>query len=246
MKDDSLPLIEQRSNELRSEIVTGTYGRAGKGRIPSTADLAKRWNTPRSTVYQILQLLQSEGVIRSKGKYLVVNYPSLELQGLTKNFEAFLVAQGYDVTIENLINPILESMPVEAAKLFNQEEGVHVVHRMRKQGITDQPLRIAENWYPATLAAQFLEKMQVQERMDVIGEIDKVHGLHIVESEDILLARVPTAQEAKWLDIVRTEPIVEIRRSNFAQDSTPIMWNKVIHVAPHFKFTYRYPVGFWT
>jgi GntR family transcriptional regulator len=242
---DDITLIEQRTTELRNEIIAGKYGKAGNGRIPTSRDLSVRWNTPRSTVYQILQLLQSEGIIRSKGKYLVVNWPSLDLQGLTKNFEQFLRDRGHEAIIENLIIPELVDMPADIAAIFGQAEAVHVIHRMRGQGIAGQPLRIAENWYPARLAGQFLEEMRTHDHMDVIGAIDRVHGLHIVESEDVLLARVPTAQEARTLDIVRTEPIVEIRRSNFAQDGTPLMWNRIIHVGPHFKFSYRYKVDFW-
>lgn len=245
MAENSLPLVEQRADELRAEIISGMYGTSGKGRIPPTRDLARRWKTTTGSVYQILQLLQSEGVIRSKGKYIVVNWPLLDLQGLTKNFEKFLQECGHEAIIENLIVPELVTMSADVAAIFGAGEGVHVVHRMRGQGIAGQPLRIAENWYPAHLAAQFIDEMKEHDHMDVIGAIDRVHGLHIVESEDVVLARVPTAQEAKHLDIVRTEPIVEIRRSNFAQDGQSIMWNRIIHVAPHFRFTYRYKVDFW-
>ena len=59
-------------------------------------------------------------------------------------------------------------MPPEVATLFNQEAGIHVVHRirkqgMRKEGIPDYPLRIAENWYPSDLALPFLTEAELAE-----------------------------------------------------------------------------------
>jgi DNA-binding GntR family transcriptional regulator len=245
-KDEvNLPLVDKLVNELREEVKSGKYGASGEGRIPTTTTLSKKWKTTRSTVYQVLQILQSEGLIRARGTSLVVNYPTLVLEGLTENFERFLRAQGHDVTMENLIEPVVEAMPKEIADLFSESEGVHVVHRMRKQGIPGLPLRLAENWYPVSLAGQFVEAMRTNDRMDVLGAIKEAHGVFIENSQDVVLARIPTSEEAKLLDLVRTEPIVEIRRSNFASDGTPVMYNRIIHVAPHFQFTYKYKVNHW-
>ena len=241
----NMPLVDKLVGELREEIINKRYGTSGEGRIPTITALTKKWKTTRATVSQVLQLLQSEGIIHARGTSLVMNYPTLDLEGITENFERFLKAQGHEVTMENLIEPQIEIMPKDVAALFGEAEGVRVVHRMRLQGIEEQLLRIAENFYPAELAGEFVEAMRSDQHMDVLGAIRKAHGVYIVEAQDVVIARVPTADEAKKLELVRTEPIVEIRRSNFAEDRTPVMFNRIIHVAPHFKFTYRYPVKHW-
>lgn len=235
--------IEAFADTLRAQILQGDFGT--RGRIPTVDELARTWKTSRSTVYYVLQLLQSEGVIRRSGKSLIASYPALEIEGITENFERFLKAQGFETTMENLIDPSLETMPLEIASLFGQPKGVKVVHRMRLQGINGQLLRIAENFYPAELAGEFVEQMRTNQHMDVLGAIKKTHGVYITQAQDVVIARVPTANEAKLLELVRTEPIVEIRRSNFAEDGRPVMFNRIIHVAPHFKFTYNYPVNHW-
>lgn len=242
----NLSLVDKLVSELREEVKSGKYGASGEGRIPTTTTLSKKWQTTRSTVYQVLQILQSEGLIRARGTSLVVNYPTLVLEGLSKNFERLLRAQGYDdITMENLIDPAVEPMPSEVARLFNEVDGVRVVHRIRKQGISGLPLRIAENFYPASLAGGFVDAMRINDSMDVLGAIREKHGVFIVESQDVVVARIPTAEETRLLDLVRTEPVVEIRRSNFASNGSPVMYNRIIHVAPHFQFTYRYPVNHW-
>jgi DNA-binding GntR family transcriptional regulator len=236
--------IEKFADRLRTQIVKGEFG--AKGRIPPVSQLMKDWdNVAKATVYAVLQILQSEGIIRRVGNSFVVNYPTLGLEGITENFERFLRAQGHDVTMENIIDPVVEPMPSEVAQLFGEVEGVHVVHRMRKQGIPGLPLRLAENWYPVTLAGEFVEAMRTNDRMDVLGAIREKHGVFIENCQDVLMARIPNSEEARLLELVRTEPVVEIRRSNFASNGSPVMYNKIIHAAPHFKFTYRYSPGHW-
>lgn len=238
------PTVEKMVTTLRNAIKMGAYGRPGVGRIPTTSELQREFGVSRSTIYTVIQLLRSEGLVYQRGKYLIVS-EQFEIEGITENFERFLRNHDHGVDIENIIVPSIEPMPPNVAMLFGIEYGLHVVHRERKQGADGIGLRIAENWYPAILAARFLEEMRQDERMDVVGAIKKTHGVYIVESLDEVVARIPTSQEAKILGISRTEPVVEIRRSNFAQDGSPVMWNKIIHVAPFFKFTYRYPVDHW-
>lgn len=243
--EKDLPKLDQLADKLRTEIMAGTYGASSIGRLPPVTALSAQLHTTRETVKAVLQLLQSEGIIYRHKTAMIVNYPLLKLEGITKNFEAYLRAQGHEVEIKNLMKPSLETMPYEVASLFGQDAGIHVIHRIREQGISGLPLRIAENWYPASLAEQFLGEMQTNERMDVIGAIKRVHGLYIVESEDVVIGRIPNKAEAKQLELARTEPVVEIRRSNFAEDGTPLMWNRIIHRAPQFQFTYRQKINLW-
>lgn len=238
------PTVEKMVTDLRDEIKSGVYGKPGSGRIPTTSEIQKRFGTSRSTIYTVLQLLRSEGLVQQKGKYLFVS-EQFEIEGITKNFEQFLRSQNHDVAIENIITPAVEIMPYEASVLFGITTGVRVVHRERKQGTDSLPLRIAENWYPVHLAGQFIDEMRQNDRMDVVGAIKEAHGVYIVKSTDELIARIPTSKEAKILNISRTEPIVEIRRSNFDQNDHPVMWNRIIHVAPFFKFTYSYETSHW-
>src|SRR2546429_9927069 len=115
MSDESK--IDRFAADLRAQINHGDFG--PRGRIPSVKQLSERWGTTRSTVSDVLQLLQSEGLIRRidkksikrLGGELIVSWPTLSLEGITENFERFLRSQGYQVTMENLIDPIIEPMP---------------------------------------------------------------------------------------------------------------------------------------
>lgn len=238
--EGSMLVVDKLADDLRSKIEAGEYGNSGT--LPSTTELSKQWKTSRSIVTQVMLLLRSEGHIRIVGNRYVVNRPRLILPGLVKNFEQYLRDQGYEAVIENIIEPSLEAMPAEIAALFSQQTGIHVVHRMRKQGLPKQPLRIAENWYPAQLAERFLDEMRKDDNMDVVGAIKETYGVYIVETKEDIVARIPDKHEVNWLGIARYQPVFEVRRCNFAQDGQPVMFNRIIMVATNFILNSRYPV----
>src|SRR5947199_2734453 len=166
--NEEIRVVDKFADDLSSRIIAGEYGTSGT--LPTTTELAKQWNTPRSIVTQVMLLLRSQGHIRAVGNRYAVNHPRLIFTGIPKDFGQYIKDHGYEPVMENLIEPRLEEMPLEIAALFDQPTGVHVVHRMRKQsmrksGSPDYPLRIAENWYPANLAERFLDEMRVNENI---------------------------------------------------------------------------------
>jgi DNA-binding GntR family transcriptional regulator len=129
-------------------------------------------------------------------------------------------------------------MPVEVAKAFEQPEGLHVVHRMRRHGIIEIPYRLVENWYPADLAAQFLDTMKQDPNLNVLGEIRKAHGLSWAKRHDDIIARLPTEKETQLLNIVRTTPIIEIRQQWLTHEDRVLLFNVTILIAAYFQLSY--------
>jgi DNA-binding GntR family transcriptional regulator len=235
--------VESMTDELRGRILHRDFGTNGP--IPKVSELARGWGTSRTTVYQVVQMLLSEGLLIPKGTGYNVNFP-MRIPGITPTFDKYLVEQGLPPKQENIIEPELIQMPDEIAAMFKQPKGVHVVHRMRRQGTVDIPYRLAENWYPASLAAEFVDAMRRDSNLDVLSEIKRVHGVYITQVHEDVIGRLPTAKEASDLSIVRTAPVLEVRRSNFAADGTPIMFNKIIFVGAYFLLSYDYPANHWS
>lgn len=237
MADESK--TEKAIETLRESIKRGDFGKSG--RIPTIAQLSKDWSVSRTTVYESLELLQLEGLLIMKGGAYYANWPIMRVPGIMQpSFSSYLAMQGLEAVEENIIEPELVAMPPALAGIFNQSEGIHVVHRMRRQGTSGSPYRLAENWYPANLAEEFLEPMRKDSTLDVIGEIGRVHGLSIDRIHEEAIARIPTTQEAEQLSILKTAPVLEVRCSNFAKDGTPLMWNKIILIATYFYLSHDY------
>jgi DNA-binding GntR family transcriptional regulator len=132
--------------------------------------------------------------------------------------------------------------------VFGIAEGAPVVRRMRLQGTATTPYRLAENFYPADLAGgSILEQMRKDARFDVLLAIKEVHGKVIKRVHEDVIGRLPTSREQELLKIVRNAPVLEVHRTNYAEDddATVIMFNRIIFVASHFVLSYDYTTPLW-
>jgi len=226
-------------NALRAQIQNGDFG--ARGRIPTVTQLARTYQTTRSTVYYVLDDLQIEGLLISKDNSYYVNYPPMRIPGAPV-FDKYMENQGLTCIADNIIEPEIIQIPDDIADLFNANKGIRVVHRLRRHGTVDVPMRLAENWYPVELAGQFLDAMRSNSNLNVAGEIRKAYGLSIAKISEDLLGRLPTQQEAELLSIVRHAPVLEAHRNFLTSEGKTILYNKTILVAAFFSLHYDYSV----
>jgi DNA-binding GntR family transcriptional regulator len=231
---------------FRQRILAGEYGTSG--RLPSLRLLADEYGTTHETMNKVVQLLQAEGLLYSQGRAGVfVNPPRTRVPGITARFDRFLQEQGLKPVESNIDEPAIVMAPADVAKVFGVAEGTPVVRRFRLQGTTIAPYRLAENFYPVELAGgDILERMQRDERLDVLQAIKEAHGKVIVRVHEDVIGRFPTAKEQQLLKIVRNAPVLEVQRTNYAEDDSVVMYNRIIFVASYFVLNYDYPTSLWT
>ena len=226
------------ADTLRERIKKGDLGTGG--RMPSVVQLRKEYNVSRTTLYQALQLLQSEGLLIARENSFYVNYPIMKITGAPL-FDKYISGQGQTPVTDNVIEPEIAPVPADIAAMLGMQEGVHVVHRMRRHGVKDIPYRLAENWYPLDLAGDLVEAMKQNPDLNVLGEIRKNKGVATAKRYDNVLARLPTADESKLLGVVRTTPILEVKRRFAAADERVILVSKQVLVGAFFELTYENP-----
>jgi len=222
---------------LRGQIQRGDFGM--RGRIPPISQLARTHQVARTTVYQVLEDLQIEGILISKDNSYYVNYPPMRIPGAPL-FDKYMESQGLTCIADNIIEPEIIQMPDDIAELFKTDKGNRVVHRLRRHGTVDVPMRLAENWYPVELAGQFLSAMRSNSNLNVAGEIRKTYGLSIAKISEDLIGRLPTQQETELLNIVHHAPVLEARRNFLTSEGQTILYNKTILVAVFFSLHYEY------
>jgi DNA-binding GntR family transcriptional regulator len=227
--------IETLANLLRDQIKNGDFGT--KGRLPSVTQLAKDRQIARSTVYQALLLLQAEGLIFVKDNSHYVRHPLMRISGAPL-FDKYLEQQGLKSVASNIVEPEVIQIPTDIAAMFKQPEGAKVIRRLRRHGTPDIAMRLQEMFFPLDPAQQFLAAMTQNPDLNVAGEIRKAYGITIAKRHDDVLARLPTAEEAQLLNIVRTTPIVEIRRHFLTQDDQTVSFAKLTLVAAYFLLSY--------
>ncbi len=230
--------VEALVNVLRQQIKKSDFGT--KGRLPSLAQMAKIYQTGKSTVYQALQRLQAEGIVVARDKNYYVNYPLMRIPG-SPLFDKFLLQQGLVPVTDNLVEPSVVPAPADIAVIFGLAEGAHVVHRMRKQGTAEVPYRLHENWYPGDLATPFLSEMKQDPNMNVAGRIREATGIAIANIHDDVFTRLPTPDEMSLLSIVRTTPVLEVRKHFLTQEGRTIMFVRSTLVGAYFQLSYDYP-----
>jgi DNA-binding GntR family transcriptional regulator len=239
--------VDVIADAFRQRILAGEYGTSG--RLPSLRLLAEEYGTTRETLNKVVQRLQAEGLLVSQGRAGVfVSKPRTRIPGITARFDLYLQEQGLTPVETNIDEPAVVAAPSEVAKVFGIAEGAPVVRRMRLQGTATIPYRLAENFYPVDLAGgSILEQMQKDARFDVLLAIKEAHGKVIKRVHEDVIGRLPTSREQELLKIVRNAPVLEVHRTNFAEDddTTVMMFNRIIFVASHFVLSYDYTTPFW-
>ena len=240
--------IDSIADALRQRIVNGDFGTAG--RLPSLRLLSEEYGTTHETMNKVIQRLQAEGLLTSLGRAGVfVNKPRTRIRGITARFDLYLEQQGLTPEETNVDEPSLTPAPADVAKAMGIAEGTPIVRRLRRQGTTSTPYRLAENFYPVDLAGgSILERMQKDARLDVLQAIKEAHGKVIKRVHEDVIGRLPTSLEQELLKIVRNSPVLEVQRTNYAEDdnTTVIMFNRIIFVASHFVLSYHYTTPLWS
>ncbi len=116
-----------------------------------------------------------------------------------------------------------------------------MIHRLRRQGTAEVPYRLHEQWYPLDLAGPFLEAMKQDPNLNVASEIRKATGIALTTLHDDILTRLPTAEEISLLNIVRTTPVLEVRKQFISQEGRIMVFVRSVLVGAYFRLSYDYP-----
>src|SRR5713226_4569185 len=230
--------IETIAAQLREHIKRGDFGT--NGRLPTVTELAKEYQIARATMYQSLTLLRSEGLLIVKGTSYYARYPVMRIPG-SPLFDKFLLKQGLTPVTDNLVEPEIVPAPADVAVSLGVPEGTQVIHRTRRQGTAEVPYRLHENWYPLDLAEPFLEAMRQDPNLNVAGEIRKATGIALATIHDDIFTRLPTAEEINLLNIVRTTPVLEVRKQFLSQEGRIVVFVRSVLVGAYFQLSYDYP-----
>jgi DNA-binding GntR family transcriptional regulator len=237
--------VDDIADALRKRILDGEFGTGG--RLPSLRMFAAQYGTTQETINKVVQRLQAEGLLSSLGRQGVfVHMPRARIPGILPRFDLYLKELGLEPVETNVEKPELVPAPEDVAKVLGIPIGSPVVHRLRRQGTNTAHYRLAENFYPVSLVGgSILESMQKDERFDALLAIREASGKVVVRVHEDVIGRLPTQKEQDLLKLVRGAPVLEVLRTNCAEDGTVIMYNRIVFVASYFVLSYDYDVSHW-
>ena len=251
---EGMLLVDRYANDLRSRIERGDFGTSGV--IPSMSELGLEWGVKsRALVAEVIMLLRAQGYLvqMPKKRYRVV-YPRIVLPGLTPNFKEYIEAMGFNADETDIEPAKVETMPLDIARIFTRidtgepaiREGVHVVHRLRRQGIADLPMRLGHIWYPMEIAEPYLDKMRNDCHFDLPAALKVNQNIALEETDFTLRCRIPDHFEMRELNLARYQPILECLRIGYtANREQVITLHRTILDGTRFEYRLQLPAEFW-
>jgi DNA-binding GntR family transcriptional regulator len=229
---------------LRQRIQAGVYG---TGRLPTLRELAEQYHTSRETTGRAIKLLQAEGLLIPQGRSIYVQSRTRLAGGIADRFDLLLKQQGLTAVETVLEQPQSIAAPAAVARVLKVAEGSPVVHWLKREGTATVHYRLIEHYYPASFVSrEMLDRMQTDAAFDVLEAIHKANGKVIQQIHEDILARVPNAREQRQLDIASSMPVLDMQRTGYAGDGTPILFIRITFVGSLFLLSYDYATSYWT
>ena len=238
--------VEGLIDDLKNRILSGEFGR--EGRLPSFRTLATQYKTTQETMNKTMQALQAEGLLTSMGsKGVFVNAPQVRLLGFVPYFYQYLTEQYPDAIEEYIEKPNMIKAPTEVALALNISDETNVIRRFKRQRTPQTVYRLEDTFYPQDLLTQESEDRIMNEVSYIpYKDITKKTGYYIFDINEKIVTRLPSIYEQKLIKIVRTNPIIDIKRTAYSLGKKKVIYYQhLILNANHFLLIHDYSVDFW-
>lgn len=254
---DPRPPSQQVADDLRAEIETGRISPGG--RLPSTADLARRYGVTRETIRQAIARLKSTGVVSSRqgSGVFARQRPAMKRLGMNRYArslwrDAGIVAFAADrEASDRAWSPGDQTQTVgevaadpQVAEAFGVEPGTPMYERARlveEQGV---PTHTLVSYYrPSDVeGTRLMDPAPGPAGRGGGFAVLAEQGLGPHEIKEDLTARMPTPEEIQRLRLPPGEPVVELHRTTYTADGHVIEFARGVHSASRFTWSYRFEI----
>jgi GntR family transcriptional regulator len=231
LRENPTSLYLQISSLLRDEISSGLYEPSGK--LPSEAELVRRFDVSRITVRLALdQLVEEKIVERKQGKGTYVSNKQLR-HGLDtlRSFHESLLVQGLKPEMKLLSRDMVET-PEALSKSFPSEFR-HLLLVERLHLVEGQPIAIGKSY----LSPQVGEMdWHAFEKQPSYKAIETLTGLKVVKADLAITAQLADEKLAKLLETKSGMPLLVMKRTSYLSNGI-CCDHSVFHIRPeHYDF----------
>jgi GntR family transcriptional regulator len=232
-----LPLYFQLREALLGDI--RDRGLRPGDRLPTEAELERRYGVSRSTIRQAMNELAAEGLIqRVQGKGTFLGSPKIQHVPVLTSYSELLRSQGYRPS-HRLLASATRPAPPEVAESLRVDEGEPCRFLRRLFLADDDPVGLAETWLP----------------QEVLGEHDALfergaieHGslYELLQAEPISLRLhravetinpgVAEADEAALLACEAGSPLLVIHRVTYTPEERSIEWTRLLFAGGRYEY----------
>jgi GntR family transcriptional regulator len=244
------PVYRQIADQLRDAIREGRYPEGSL--LPSESGLADTYGVTRMTARQAVEVLKTEGLVRSEhGRGVFVRQrPTIRRLARNRFGRAYReTGKGaYDVEMRQLglvprtelveVGPVVP--PEDAAKRLELGPDERALIRRRRMYASDEPMQLATSYIPWSLA----EGTQMAEPDSGPGGIysrlaDIGHGpVHFTED---VTTRLATPEESSFLRLPTPAPVLYLVRTAFDAGDRPVEICEHIMSGERWQLSYEWP-----
>jgi GntR family transcriptional regulator len=247
---------ERFVEEIGAEIREGKLQEGD--RLPSERELAERFNVSRMTVRRALQTLLGEGLLVSyplRGYFVVgdrerliehqgemiISEPGMPELRLGGSFLEYMKLLGREPEVVDLEPPSLVAPNEEVIEQLQLRMKKLVFKRYRLQLGDNIPYRLIESYYPSDLFSELLTTDDIGIK-PLFKWLQERHGLTAKHVREVLKARLANSYEREKLRISPGAPVVDLKRTVWADSGRIIEWARITASATIYEFGYDYEI----
>jgi GntR family transcriptional regulator len=227
------PVYRQIADHLRQAIRDGQYGEGDA--LPSEAAMAETYGVTRMTARQAIEVLKTEGLVRSEhGRGVFVRIRPkvhrLARNRFTKDWREREGGRGaYDVEMKQLgLEPAVELVevgpvipPPEIAERLRLQPEDQALIRRRQMYAAGQPMQLATSYVPWLFAGGTQMVDQDSGPGGIYSRLAEV-GHRPARFTEEVATRMPTPEEARFLRLTDPQPVFNLFRTAFDEAGTPV------------------------
>jgi GntR family transcriptional regulator len=211
--DTGVPLYIQIRNLLKEQIRLGEW--SADDPMPTEDQLGVHFGVSRTTIRQAMADLEREAlVVRQAGRGTFARQPLmvLRMQQL-HSFTADIERRGLQSSRLTLAAEKLEA-PAEIAHRASEFSERDVVHLQQVRYADEAAVVVFDHYFPYDLCA-FLLRMPVDAPEFSVQRALEEHGIILVRAKGEISAASASEIEAKYLEVPRGSPLVEIATKSY-------------------------------
>jgi GntR family transcriptional regulator len=218
-------------------------------RLPAERELADELNVSRVTIRAALLRLQAENLVdtiprggafvRSPStKALIASGPELKQSG---SFIRAMEQQGRQTFVRFIEPSSINPAGHEVGAKMSTDPGTPVLHRYRIHLVDRVPYRILDSYYLASLLGDLLGKDDGY--IPLFKWLREHSGVRAAHTRERLNCRMPSAEEASFLNISRGQPVIDMDRWVWGDNGTLFEYTHIVANGALHEFAYTYDLN---
>ncbi len=222
----SLPAYAQIADHLRTKIENNELRPGDK--LPSERSMMDEFEVSRMTMRHALEILRSEGLIRSKrgrggGNFITAAPPLLEINRM----EGFLPQlRERDMRVSSsLIHTGLVTASEKHRSALGLAKGEQLFNIVRLRTVNNSPMLIEDSYFPVTIAPDLLYQDLEGSLYELLAD---VYGHKPTAKWESFLPCAAQFREQQLLKVPARHPLLKIHRVAYDQSNTAVEYSEDI------------------